>query len=75
MNVKKLQKPDKIFVENPNIMDAMTLDAVNAGTKRECFMVTNFETTIGWNTRNRETCLWTVAIPSKSVVRAKMANR
>lgn len=39
MNVKKLQKPDKIFVENPNIMDAMTLDTVNEGTKRECFLV------------------------------------
>lgn len=39
INVKKLQKPDKIFVENPNIMDAMTLDTVNEGTKRECFIV------------------------------------
>lgn len=39
MTVKKLQKPDKIFVENPNIMDTMTLDTVNEGTKRECFMV------------------------------------
>lgn len=39
LNVKKLQKPDKIFVENPNIMDAMTLDTVNEGTRRECFIV------------------------------------
>lgn len=39
MNIKKLQKPDKIFLENPNIMDAMTLDTVNEGTKRECFIV------------------------------------
>lgn len=39
MNVKKLQKPDKIFVENPNIMDVMTLDTVNEGTRRECFIV------------------------------------
>lgn len=39
INIKKLQKPDKIFVENPNIMDAMTLDTVNEGTKRECFIV------------------------------------
>lgn len=39
MNIKKLQKPDKIFVENPNIMDAMTLDTVNEGTRRECFIV------------------------------------
>lgn len=39
MNIKKLQKPDKIYVENPNILDAMTLDTVNEGTKRECFIV------------------------------------
>ena len=39
MNIKKLQKPDKIFVENPNIMDAMTLNTVNEDTKRECFIV------------------------------------
>lgn len=39
INIKKLQKPDKIFVENPNIMDAMTLDTVNEGTRRECFIV------------------------------------
>lgn len=39
LNIKKLQKPDKIFAENPNIMDAMTLDTVNEGTKRECFIV------------------------------------
>lgn len=39
MNIKKMQKPDKIFVENPNIMEAMTLDTVNKGSKRECFIV------------------------------------
>lgn len=39
MNIKKLQKPDKIYVENPNILEAMTLDTVNEGTKRECFLV------------------------------------
>lgn len=38
-NVRKLQKPDKILIENPNIMNVMTLDTVNEGTKRECFLV------------------------------------
>lgn len=43
MNIKKLQKPDKIFVENPNIMQVMTLDTVNAGTVRESFMVNQLQ--------------------------------
>lgn len=38
-SVKKLQKPDKIYVENPNIMEVMTFDSVNNGTVRECYMV------------------------------------
>ncbi|MGM9694885.1 MAG: ATP-binding protein [Alloprevotella sp.] len=43
INIKKLQKPDKIFVENPNIMQVMTLDTVNAGTVRESFMVNQLQ--------------------------------
>lgn len=38
-NLKKLQKPDKIYIENPNVMEVMTLDAINPGTQRESFMV------------------------------------
>lgn len=38
-NLKKLQKPDKIYIENPNIMDVMSLENVNHGTQREAFMV------------------------------------
>ncbi len=38
-NLKKLQKPDKIFVENPNIAASLTLNGINKGTMRECFMV------------------------------------
>lgn len=38
-NIKKLQKPDKIFVENPNMAAALTLSGINVGTMRECFMV------------------------------------
>lgn len=39
MNIKKLQKPDKVYIENPNMMDVLTLDSVNVGTQRECFIV------------------------------------
>lgn len=38
-NMKKLQKPDKIFIENPNMAASLSLNGVNAGTMRECFMV------------------------------------
>lgn len=38
-NMKKLQKPDKLFIENPNMALALTLTDVNTGTMRECFMV------------------------------------
>lgn len=38
-DMKKLQKPDKIFIENPNMALALTLTDVNIGTMRECFMV------------------------------------
>jgi len=37
-SVKKLQKPDKIYLENPNLMEALTLDQVNVGTLRESFL-------------------------------------
>lgn len=38
-NVKKLQKPDKIYVENPNFLHTLSLDHINAGTLRETFFV------------------------------------
>lgn len=38
-SVKKLQKPDKIYLENPNLMEALTLDTVNLGTRREAFLL------------------------------------
>jgi len=37
-SVKKLQKPDKIYLENPNLLEALTLDQVNVGTLRESFL-------------------------------------
>ncbi|MCQ2339897.1 MAG: AAA family ATPase [Paludibacteraceae bacterium] len=38
-SVKKLQKPDKIYLENPNLMEALTLDTINVGTRREAFLL------------------------------------
>ena len=38
-SLKKLQKPDKIYMENPNLLYALSLNEVNKGTVREVFMV------------------------------------
>lgn len=39
MSVKKMQKPDKIFLENPNLLYALANTPVQIGTARECFTV------------------------------------
>lgn len=38
-NVKRLQKPDKIYLENPNMLYALATARVNEGTEREAFFV------------------------------------
>lgn len=38
-SVKRMQKPDKIYLDNPNLMHAIATTAVNRGTVRECFAV------------------------------------
>lgn len=38
-NIRKLTKPDKVYMENPNILYALSPDAVNIGTARETFAV------------------------------------
>ncbi len=38
-SLKKLQKPDKIYLENPNLLYVFSLEEVNRGTLREVFMV------------------------------------
>ena len=38
-SIKKLQKPDKIYMENTNLLYALTFKDVNKGTLREVFMV------------------------------------
>lgn len=37
--VKKMQKPDKIYLENPNLIYALATDEVKIGTVRETFVV------------------------------------
>lgn len=37
--LKKMQRPDKIYMENTNLMQALSLNGVNAGTVREAFFV------------------------------------
>lgn len=39
ISVKKMQKPDKIYLENPNLMYALSTAPIKIGTVRECFVV------------------------------------
>jgi hypothetical protein len=38
-SVKKMQKPDKIYMENPNLLYALSSNVVDIGTAREAFLV------------------------------------
>ncbi len=37
-SLKKLQKPDKLYLENTNLLYTLSLQGVNKGTLREVFM-------------------------------------
>ncbi len=37
--VKKLQKPDKIYLENANLMSVLALKDINKGTMRETYLI------------------------------------
>jgi hypothetical protein len=39
VSVKKMQKPDKIYLENPNLLYTLATTPVKTGTARECFVV------------------------------------
>lgn len=41
-NVKKMQKPDKIYLENSNMLYALAISDVPIGTARETFVVNQF---------------------------------
>ena len=43
-SVKRLQKPDKIYLENPNMMYALSDAPVNEGTLRESFFINQLAT-------------------------------
>ena len=44
VNVKRLQKPDKIYVDNPNMLHAWTTTPVHIGTLRETFVANQLAT-------------------------------
>lgn len=39
LSIKKMQRPDKIFLDNPNMLYALANTPVQIGTARECFVV------------------------------------
>ena len=39
MNLKRMQKPNKIYLENTNLLKALSLSQVEVGTQRETFLV------------------------------------
>ena len=39
LSIKKMQKPDKIYLDNPNLLYALGDGNANIGTVRECFVV------------------------------------
>ena len=44
VNVKRLQKPDKIYIDNPNMLHAWATTPVQIGTVRETFVVNQLTT-------------------------------
>ena len=42
-SVTKMQKPDKIYLQNPNVLCALA-KSVNIGTLRECFVINQLKT-------------------------------
>ncbi len=70
-SLKKLQKPDKLYLENPNLLYTLSLDAVNKGTLREVFFANqlNYEHRLEYNTRNADYTIdgkYTVEVGGKS---------
>lgn len=43
LNVKKLQKPDKIYLENPNMLHALATHPIKEGTLRETFAINHLQ--------------------------------
>lgn len=49
-NIKRLQKLDKIYLENTNMLHALATTQVNDGTEREVFSLTSCQQPMWWNT-------------------------
>lgn len=70
-SIKKLQKPDKIYMENTNLLYALALNEVNKGTLREVFMVNqlSYGHRIEYCTRNADYTVdgkYTIEVGGKS---------
>ena len=55
-SLKKLQKPDKIYIENPNLLYVYSLGEVNKGTLREVFMTNQltYQHQVEYSTRSAD---------------------
>ena len=70
-SLKKLQKPDKIYMENPNLLYVLSLEDVNKGTLREVFMVNqlSYQHQVEYSTRSADYTVdrrYTIEVGGKS---------
>ncbi len=70
-SLKKLQKPDKLYLENPNLLYTLSLEGVNKGTLREVFFANQlgYEHRLEYNTRNADYTIdgkYTIEVGGKS---------
>ena len=70
-SLKKLQKPDKIYMENPNLLYVLSLEDVNKGILREVFMVNqlSYQHQVEYSTRSADYTVdrrYTIEVGGKS---------
>ena len=78
-SIKKLQKPDKIYMENTNLLYALTFKDVNKGTLREVFMVNqlSYQHRVEYCTRSADYTIdskYTIEVGGKSKDGKQIAN-
>ena len=78
-SIKKLQKPDKIYMENTNLLYALTFKDVNKGTLREVFMVNQlaYQHRVEYCTRSADYTIdskYTIEVGGKSKDGKQIAN-
>ena len=74
-----MQKPDKIFLDNPNLLYALASHPVKIGTARETFVVNQLscdnEVEYGKKTgdfRSMEDIFWKLVVKVKRMIRLQM---